>query len=174
MKGSDTVIHAPSVSLNEMITVRDIDNWLSEYSESHGHVINKLLHWICVPAIIFSILGLLWQMKIPAPLDVLLPENLAITAALMCLVYYFMLSLRLALGMVLVCGAMLLLIDWLDRLQAILWEICLVVFICAWAGQFIGHIVEGKRPSFFKDLQFLLIGPLWLLAGVYRKLRISY
>ena len=154
--------------------MRNIESWLSEYSESHGHVINKLLHWICVPAIIFSILGLLWQLKTPAPLDVLLPGNWAITAVLTCLVYYFVLSPPLALGMVLVNGTMLLVIVWMEQLPFILWQICLVIFICAWAGQFIGHIVEGKRPSFFKDLQFLLIGPLWLLAGVYRKFRLSY
>ena len=43
-----------------------------------------------------------------------------------------------------------------------------MVFVLAWIGQFIGHLIEGKRPSFFKDLQFLLIGPAWLMAFVYR------
>ena len=40
------------------------------------------------------------------------------------------------------------------------------------ASQFIGHAVEGKRPSFFKDLQFLLIGPIWLLSNLYRRVGI--
>lgn len=154
--------------------MRSIESWLNEYSESHGHVINKLLHWLCVPAIIFSLLGLLWPLKIPAPLNSLLPDNWAITLVLLSLVYYFMLSLRLALGMVILSGVLLLFISWLDRLPILLWQLCLGVFICAWAGQFIGHLVEGKRPSFFKDFQFLLIGPLWLLAALYRKLHISY
>lgn len=154
--------------------MRNIESWLNEYKESHGHALNKLLHWICVPAIIFSILGLLWQLKTPTPVDVLLPDNWAITTVLACLVYYFILSPPLALGMVFVSGAMLLFIVWLERLPVILWQICLVIFICGWAGQFIGHVVEGKRPSFFKDFQFLLIGPLWLLAAIYRKLRLSY
>jgi uncharacterized membrane protein YGL010W len=46
----------------------------------------------------------------------------------------------------------------------------LAVFAIAWLGQFIGHKVEGAKPSFFKDLQFLLIGPLWLLSYVYQRL----
>jgi uncharacterized membrane protein YGL010W len=54
------------------------------------------------------------------------------------------------------------------------WKVSIVVFVIAWIGQFIGHSIEGKRPSFFKDLQFLLIGPLWLLSFVYRRLGIRY
>jgi uncharacterized membrane protein YGL010W len=41
-------------------------------------------------------------------------------------------------------------------------------------GQFIGHKIEGKKPSFFKDILFLLIGPLWLLSFIYKKVGISY
>ncbi len=38
----------------------------------------------------------------------------------------------------------------------------LAIFVIAWIGQFYGHKVEGKKPSFLKDLQFLLIGPAWV------------
>ncbi|HYJ41455.1 MAG TPA: Mpo1-like protein [Steroidobacteraceae bacterium] len=55
-----------------------------------------------------------------------------------------------------------------------MWLTCLVIFAIGWVGQFIGHAIEGKRPSFFKDLQFLLIGPLWLLGHLYRRLGIGY
>lgn len=154
--------------------MRSLESWLNEYNESHRHVINKLVHWICVPAIIFSLLGLLWPLKVPAPLNTVLPDNWAVTVVLLSLVYYFMLSLRLAMGMVIVSGALLLCIAWLERQPIILWQVCVGVFMVAWAGQFIGHMVEGKQPSFFKDLQFLMIGPLWLLAAIYRRLRISY
>lgn len=154
--------------------MRGIDSWLREYGESHGHGLNKLLHWLCVPAIVFSLLGLLWELKTPAPLDMLLPGNWAITVVLVGLVYYFLLSPRLALGMVVFSGCLLLFISWLSRQTVELWQISLAVFMLAWIGQFIGHAVEAKRPSFFRDLQFLLIGPLWLLAALYRKLRISY
>jgi uncharacterized membrane protein YGL010W len=55
-----------------------------------------------------------------------------------------------------------------------LWLTSLVIFVVAWIGQFVGHAVEGERPSFFKDLQFLLIGPLWLLAAAYRRFGLPY
>ena len=54
------------------------------------------------------------------------------------------------------------------------WQICLVVFIAAWIGQFIGHKIEGKKPSFLKDIVFLLIGPAWLLSKIYRKVGLKY
>jgi uncharacterized membrane protein YGL010W len=60
-------------------------------------------------------------------------------------------------------------LDRLDRLDDVpLWSICVFLFVVAWIGQFIGHAVEGKRPSFFRHVQFLMIGPLWLLADLYR------
>jgi len=46
--------------------------------------------------------------------------------------------------------------------------------VLAWIGQFIGHMIEGKRPSFFQDLQFLMIGPMWLLSFVYQRLGLRY
>jgi uncharacterized membrane protein YGL010W len=55
-----------------------------------------------------------------------------------------------------------------------LWLTSVVIFVVAWIGQFVGHALEGKRPSFFKDLQFLLIGPLWLLATAYRRFSVPY
>ena len=50
----------------------------------------------------------------------------------------------------------------------------LIIFVIAWIGQFIGHKIEGKKPSFFEDIQFLLIGPAWLLSFIYNKLGIKY
>jgi uncharacterized membrane protein YGL010W len=76
--------------------------------------------------------------------------------------------------MVLVVLAMMATVNWLDGFATPLWVISLAIFVIAWIGQFIGHVVEGKKPSFFKDLQFLMIGPAWLLGFVYRRLGIPY
>jgi uncharacterized membrane protein YGL010W len=88
--------------------------------------------------------------------------------------YYVAMSWSLALGMVLFVAVVLAAVTWLQTLPWPLWILCLGLFVVAWVGQFIGHHYEGKRPSFFKDVQFLMIGPLWLLSFVYRKLRIPY
>ena len=55
-----------------------------------------------------------------------------------------------------------------------LWKVSLIIFIIAWIGQFIGHKIEGKKPSFFQDIQFLLIGPAWLIGFIYRRFNIRY
>jgi len=90
------------------------------------------------------------------------------------IVYYFILSPALALGMVLVTAGFVLALWWLDSFSMPLWQISVAIFVAAWIGQFIGHAVEGKRPSFFQDLQFLMIGPLWLLSFIYRRLGIRF
>lgn len=133
--------------------------------------VNKLLHWICVPLIVMSLLGLLWLIKLPVSI---LELNGAVLLIFFALIYYLILSPRLALGMLLVAIFILAILYFLDKSPVSLWMLSIAVFIIAWIGQFIGHHIEGKRPSFFKDIQFLLIGPLWLLSFVYRKFNISY
>lgn len=153
-----------------------IESLLSEYGESHQSPWNKLIHWICVPAIVWTVVALLWSIPFPAALqNDLVPVNWATVALILAQVYYFRLSIRLGTGLLLYNVLML----WLTALVEAaspwpLWQVALAVFVIAWLGQFIGHIIEGKRPSFFKDVQFLLIGPAWLMAFVYRALGIPY
>jgi len=89
-------------------------------------------------------------------------------------IYYFRLSKTLAIGMLLFS---IILVKMLNLAHIVNSEfhfaIYLSIFIIAWIGQFIGHKIEGKKPAFFKDLQFLLIGPLWLLSFIYKKLNIK-
>jgi uncharacterized membrane protein YGL010W len=101
--------------------------------------------------------------------------NWGSVVVLVALLYYAALSARLALGIFPLLLLFLWSLDRLDHLDGVpLWSICLFLFVVAWVGQFIGHAIEGKRPSFFKDIQFLMIGPLWLLAEVYRRLEIRF
>ncbi len=154
--------------------MRTIQQWLDEYGESHRNAFNKFMHWLCVPLIVFSLLGLLWLLPFPEARIGPLPVNWCLLFLLFSLAYYLLLSWRLAIGMLLVCVMVYSLLVWLDTRLENLLLIYGSIFIIAWIGQFVGHQVEGRRPSFFKDVQFLLIGPLWLLSAVYRKLRLAY
>jgi len=155
--------------------MRTVEDWLGEYSQSHQNPTNKLLHWICVPPIVLSVMGLLWSIPVPQSFTRISPwANWATVVALATLLYYLFLSPRLALGVTLAFAALLALTAALATLPWPLWVTSLVIFVVAWVGQFIGHAIEGRRPSFFKDLQFLLIGPLWLLAAAYRRLSLAY
>ncbi len=154
--------------------MRTAGQWLEAYGDSHRNHTNKVLHWICVPVIVWCVLGLLWSLPFPGGLRITFPAaNWAGVTVLAALLYYAVLSPRLALGALPLLLAMLWSIDAVDRRSAApLWSICVALFVAAWIGQFVGHAIEGRRPSFFKDLQFLMIGPLWLLADLYRRLGI--
>lgn len=149
---------------------------LDEYGESHRNRTNKLLHWICVPAIFWSLVALAWAIPFPGNFAVLsVPVNWAVILMVLLQIYYFKLSVPLALGFMVINFAMLMLTAYAASVSPWpLWLLAAAVFIIAWIGQFIGHMVEGKRPSFFKDLQFLLIGPAWLLGAAYRTLGLKY
>ena len=160
--------------------MRQVDALLNEYGESHQNPQNKLIHWFCVPLIFFSTVGLAWS--IPAgPLGGLLPApagpylNWATLLLAGTIVWYLRMSVSLALGMVGVSVAMVAATEFVVASVTMpLWQFCAAVFVLAWIGQFIGHKIEGKKPSFIKDLQFLLVGPMWLLHFVYKKAGIGY
>lgn len=155
--------------------MRSIHQWLDEYHQSHQNRHNKILHWVCVPLIVLSLLGFLWLVDIPLAISGSdLNLNLAVLIMFFATLYYLYLSWSLALGMLLIFTLMLFFLYLLSQLHIPLWFICSVIFIAAWIGQFIGHKIEGKQPSFFEDLRFLLIGPLWLLSFIYKKLDINY
>ncbi|MEM8547202.1 MAG: Mpo1-like protein [Pseudomonadota bacterium] len=154
---------------------RPIDQWLDAYAVSHQNPTNKRLHWICVPAIVVSLIGMLWALPVPALFADASPwlnwGTLFLAAGL---VYYLVLSLPLALGMVPVIAGIVAIVSFMDSLPGSLALLSLAVFVIAWIGQFIGHKIEGQKPSFFEDIQFLMIGPLWILAAVFRGAGLKY
>ncbi len=155
--------------------MRTLNQWLNEYGESHTNETNKLIHWICVPAIFFSITGLLYCIKLPWFINENLELNVAMIVLLLTTIYYLSLSIPIGLGMLIFgifCLAVCYIVETFFPLQ--LWLFSIIIFIAAWIGQFYGHKVEGKKPSFFKDIQFLLIGPMWLMSFLYKKIGIKY
>jgi len=145
-----------------------------EYAQSHRNPLNLRVHWIAVPVIFFSTLGLLHAVPgmDASVYGIVQVIDLVLAAVLL---YYASLSVGLAIGM----GLFIVLCEWLIgelRFHAPwpLWAICSVLFAGAWTAQFLGHRVEGRKPSFLKDVQFLLVGPAWLLAKLYSRTGIPY
>ena len=132
--------------------MRKIDALFQEYGLSHQNMTNKLIHWFCVPAIFFSIVGLLFSIPV-GPLPDLMPF----------------------LGMFLFSSLCLAVANYIDlTFPGKLWMFSLGIFVLAWFMQFYGHKIEGKKPTFLRDLQFLLIGPAWLMHFIYKKWGFSY
>ena len=157
--------------------MRKIDQLFPEYAESHQNHTNKTIHWICVPLIFWSILG--FVSLIPAPHFFVryfgAISLVSLAALLLVTVFYFRLSWRIALIMILIMLLMEHLAYFINiKFENKSWIVFLAVFIISWIGQFYGHKIEGKKPSFLKDLQFLLVGPIWLLHFILKKLKIKY
>lgn len=147
---------------------------LAEYSGDHRHPFNRLMHSICVPVIAIAVIGLLAAIPVPAavPADYRPWLNFGTAALAGLVVYYLILAPRLGLGMLLAALLVAPLVAYAASLPAPLWLTSTALFVVGWIGQFVGHYVEGRRPSFFRDLRFLLIGPLWVLAKFYNALDI--
>ena len=156
--------------------MKTAQEWFDAYGESHQNGTNKLIHWICIPLIIFSLFGMLMAVPLPESLFGLY-FNAAGFVLFLSLVFYLRLSFSLFAGFFIV-GSLLLLVNYklfhaigMDNGEMAL--ISLGIFILAWIGQFVGHKIEGAKPSFFEDLQFLMIGPAWLLQFIYKKFGIK-
>jgi len=153
---------------------REIDRWLGNYSEDHRNPTNITIHWICVPAILWTVIALLWVVPVPAALG--RAGLWAGVAMFFSLVFYLRLSRALAFGMFAVFVLYGFLTELLYRLlgpSALMW-LAIAVFVVAWIGQFIGHKIEGRKPSFLTDLAYLLIGPAWLVAKIMRRFHVAY
>lgn len=157
--------------------MRTIDKLLTEYGESHQNSVNKQIHWICIPIIMFSLVGLLWS--IPFPRNILHGWiSVGSILIMIAMLYYIRLSIPLFFGFIVIGGLLIagnyLLYGVLASNNLHMFLVSFALFFLAWVGQFYGHKIEGKKPSFLKDIQFLLIGPAWLLHYVYKKIGLSY
>ncbi len=140
----------------------NLKDYLDDYSLSHQHPTNILIHKICVPLIMFSVLGILKALPVPLSWPLWLDwSTFLITGAL--IFYIKLTNVRVVFGMALFMGIQLLI---LEALRPRFFLLCLGIFFVTWIAQFVGHKIEGKKPSFFKDLLFLLIGPVWTLKSL--------
>jgi uncharacterized membrane protein YGL010W len=152
--------------------MKDLQQWFFEYGGSHQNKINVSIHNVAVPAIVVSIVGLLWALPSPWPRSFFNWSFLLVGLALL---FYFRLSIPLAVGMLIFTLIILASFFWLTNILGIsIWPSMVAIFVVSWVLQFIGHHIEGKRPSFLQDVQFLLIGPLWILVKVYRRFNIKF
>ncbi len=159
--------------------MKSLDTWFREYGVSHQNKTNKLVHWICVPLIFFSIIGLLASIPLGTLSNQFAPAiqpyvHLGTLLVIFGLLFYARLSIPMAIGILLFSAICLFIVAQLIKSDWVLWQISLIIFATAWIGQFIGHKIEGAKPSFLEDLQFLMIGPAWLMGFIYKKLGIKY
>jgi uncharacterized membrane protein YGL010W len=137
---------------------RKVDRLLAHYGESHQNPTNEAIHMVAIPAIMFSIVGLLYALH----------PWVAYAFVAASLVYYAMLRSPAFLVTMLV-GTIALLAA-VQALGDLVFPVSVAIFVVAWVFQFIGHKIEGKKPSFFEDIQYLWVGPLFVLSRIFLRL----
>ncbi|HET9818967.1 MAG TPA: Mpo1-like protein [Rhodanobacteraceae bacterium] len=155
--------------------MRDIHQWFGSYAADHQNPVNRAIHWVCVPVIMWAVIAALWTAPPVLP-NWFRPGLWAVIAMFAAFLFYRRLSRNLGYAMAVVfiaSGA----IAW--ALYGVLGPrglliLAAVLFVAAWIGQFVGHAIEGRRPAFFDNIVQLLIGPAWLMGKLMRRLGIAY
>ena len=144
--------------------------WLDSYAGDHRHPVNQRLHEVCVPLILWSAIALMWTIPVPALIG--RPGFWSVAAQVLAFAWYWKHSRRLGGAMFVVFVLLDLFTAWVFAqygASTLRWS-AVAVFAVAWVGQFVGHAIEGRRPSFLTDLSYLLVGPAWLLDKLLRRL----
>lgn len=155
---------------------KSMQTWLDEYGESHQNKLNKAIHWFCVPQIVWTVMVFMYVIPVPDLMSSISPYlNFASLACVFTLIFYSRLSFSLTIGMtVFLLACYFSILGFESLFPGFLLTFALLWFAFLWFLQFYGHKVEGKKPSFFKDLQFLMIGPAWLMSFIYLKIGLKY
>ena len=140
---------------------RKVDELLAHYASSHTQPTNELIHFVAIPLIILSLVGVMFWVH----------PWLAYTFIAASLVYYARLSAVFLVSMAVVSVVMLALVF---AMGSWLLPLCVAIFVVSWIFQFIGHKLEGKKPSFFEDIQYLWVGPLFVLSKLFAKLGVRW
>lgn len=141
--------------------MKTLDQWLHQYADSHQNRTNQIFHKVCVPLIFFSVLGMLWDWSV-------FGFRLSYVFAILGMMFYVRLGIKVIVLMTIqLVLSFAILRMWSFQAESVFWP-CLAIFVVAWIGQFIGHKIEGKKPSFFEDLQFLFIGPIWVFSFLFK------
>lgn len=161
--------------MEKPMTNNTIQNWLDEYGKSHQNPTNKHIHCICVPLIFWTVTALIWAIPMPEALSSLPFFNWATVGMTIVFLFYIRLSPSITIFMVFFTALCFYSANLVEHFfPGKLVPIAISTFILLWVAQFIGHKIEGKKPSFFKDIQFLMIGPAWLASFIFQRFGIKY
>lgn len=140
---------------------RKVDRLLAHYEESHRHPGNERIHFVAIPLIMLSLIGLLYALH-PWVAYVFLAASL---------VYYARLSVVFLGTMAVISAA---LVGLVMAMGDLVLPISVALFVGGWIAQFVGHKMEGRKPSFFEDLQYLWVGPIFVLGKLFQKIGVRW
>jgi len=155
---SETAFHGLDEPPHGERPSRRLDRLLAHYEQSHRHPTNERIHLVAIPAIMVSIVGLLYALH----------PWVAFAFVAASMVYYLMLGAPVLLAVMLGWSAVMFALVYAMGDKVL--PISAGMFVVGWVFQFVGHRIEGKKPSFFEDLQYLYVGPLFVVVRLLPRL----
>lgn len=153
----------------------ETDRWLSDYGKSHSEICNPVIYWVAVQLLVLGTVGILWSLPVPDEFVRISPVLNWGTAFLMAaVVYYFIISISLAIGMLPFVLGLTAIEVWLDRSGFAIGWVAAGLTVMGLAGLYVGQRANGGVRAVARDVQLMMIAPVWLLSNLYRRLGIPY
>lgn len=153
----------------------ETDRWLADFGASHRHISHAAVYWIAIPVLILGTVGLLWSLPIPDEFAKISPVlNWGTTFLLAAAVYYFVLSLPLAFGMIPFVLGIAAFHQWLQMSPYSGLHASIGLLAGGLFGLYLSHRGSGGLRAVLSDVQHMMIAPAWLLSRLYHKVGIPH
>ena len=153
----------------------DTDHWLARYRDNHQNLCWPWLFGMAVPAVILGTVGMLWNLPVPEEFTAISPLlNWGSTFLMAAAIYYFILSLPLAIGLMPMMVGVGFFHLWLQRSDWPAFAASAGLLVAGICGLWVGHGSNERLRAMTEDLQTVMIGPAWLLSVIYRRLGIPF
>lgn len=155
--------------------MQETDSWLSIYAEDHQNLSFASVYWIAVLGLVFATVGLLWSLPVPAAFGQISPAlNWGSTFLMAATVYYFIISMPLAIGMLPFVFAIAAGQIWLQESPWPIARVAALLLSLSLIGIYLGRLANGGVKAVFRDIQAMMIAPVWLLSVLYRRFGIPF
>jgi len=155
------------------IEMSETDGWLKLYEDTHQDLTYPVIFWAAVPMVVLGTVGIMWTLPIPDEFFDISPLLNWGTAFLMAAaVYYFIISVSLAIGMLPFFIGIAAIQTWLVQSDFSPLRVSIGLFVAGVIGLWMGHRNKSSLRPVLQDLQLMMIGPAWLLSVLYRRIGI--
>jgi len=155
--------------------MHETDQWLTNYGDDHQQLSFAVIYWVAVLGLVFGTVGLLWSLPVPAQFEAISPAlNWGSTFLMAAMVYYFIISMPLALGMLPFVFGVAAVQIWLQESPWPLFRVAALLFALSLSGIYLGRLANGGIKAVFRDIQAMMIAPVWLLSVLYRRFGIPF
>ena len=153
----------------------ETERWLTDYGENHQDISFAGIYWIAVLTLVIGTVGMLWSLPVPYEFEKISPIlNWGSTFLMAAVVYYFIISVSLAIGMLPFLLGIAGVQNWLTSSDYSALRVSIGLLVAGIIGLWMGHRNQGSLRPVLRDLQLMMIGPAWLLSVLYRRIGIPF